>query len=221
MTTDSKRYPRTYHLPWSPGKGKDDKVLKDVSSFLNVPLIITEKCDGSNVCLENEACFARSHSGPPDHPSFAAFKSLHASIKHQIPPEIQIFGEWLYAKHSIHYTSLPSYFLMFAIRSVKHNMWLSWSQVKDWAKRLGLKTVPELAQVIVSNEQDLKKLVLNISQQPSCFGSEREGVVVRYVDGFLDSEFSTRVIKIVRANHVTTSNHWKHQEIIKNGLKEK
>ncbi len=43
------KYPRTYHLPWSPGKASDDKVLQSTADFIGTPLIITEKLDGENM----------------------------------------------------------------------------------------------------------------------------------------------------------------------------
>jgi hypothetical protein len=79
------KYPRTPHLPWSPGGTADDKMLRQVDPLLYQPLIATEKADGSNVCLEHEGCFARSHGAKPNHPSFDQLKALHASVKHLIP----------------------------------------------------------------------------------------------------------------------------------------
>jgi hypothetical protein len=43
----SPKYPRTPHLPWSPGGTSDDRRLTDVSSLLNVGLVITENERGS------------------------------------------------------------------------------------------------------------------------------------------------------------------------------
>jgi hypothetical protein len=55
--------------------------------------------------------------------------------------------------------------------------------------------------------------------QPSVCGGIREGVVVRVADLFDDTDFPSCVMKSVRANHVNTDTHWKHQKIIKNKLK--
>ena len=37
------KYPRTYHLPFSPGFTSDDKVLKDDSQFYGKRVVVTEK----------------------------------------------------------------------------------------------------------------------------------------------------------------------------------
>ena len=125
---ESPKYNRTYHLPWSPGGTSDDKIAKDLSIIFSNDIVITEKMDGSNTSLEIGGCFARTHSGPPNHPSFDPLKALHASIKHQIPEGVQLFGEWLYAKHSIHmndsliilcFLMLEHYLIMFGTHGKK------------------------------------------------------------------------------------------------------
>ena len=45
------KYPRTYHLPFSPGFTSDDKVLKDDSYFRGKEIVVTEKMDGENVSI--------------------------------------------------------------------------------------------------------------------------------------------------------------------------
>lgn len=213
-----KKYNRTYHFPWSSGTS-DDKIAKSIDSLLNRPIVLTEKCDGSNVCLEAESCFARSHSGPPTHESFDLFKAFHASIKHLIPKGLQIFGENLYALHSIPYDALPNYLIIFNVRDSNTNTWLSWEEVEMWAEELGVPTAPILFKGKVPTSEELKKLILSFMAKQSCYSAhEREGVVGRVADSFDDSDFSKSVLKCVRPNHVQTSDHWKAQEIVKNTL---
>ena len=47
---DYVKYPRTYHLPFSPGTTKDDRVLKDCSNFFGKEVVVLTKMDGEN-CL--------------------------------------------------------------------------------------------------------------------------------------------------------------------------
>lgn len=218
------KYPRTYHLPWSPGVSSDDKVIDTVDYLLNVPLVITEKLDGGCCSMSNKDIFARTHSGPPTHPSFNIGKAIHASIKDQLIDGLDYFGEYCYAKHSIHYSELPGWFLLFGIRmnsfeNPKVGLWKSWTAVKSEAKRLGLPTVPELERIQVSSAKELQKEVEKHMRLPSVYGGVREGVVVRRVEGFSDNSFDKAIAKLVRANHVTTSKHWKSEQIIPNKLK--
>jgi hypothetical protein len=139
-------------------------------------------------------------------------KSLHAQIAHDIPEGWRICGENVYAKHSIEYNELDSYFYVFSIWNEK-NECLSWDEMTEWCSLLGLNVVPVLFRGKF-NRDALKALSQNIDT------SKQEGFVVRPTRSFSYSEFKKVVCKWVRKNHVTTSNHWRHQQIIPNQLKE-
>jgi hypothetical protein len=216
----SPKYPRLFHLPWSPGGTKDDRRLASVDSLLNQAVVLSEKMDGSNVCLEAQNVFARSHEGSPRHSSFDALKAIHSGIKHLIPEGVQVFGEWCYAKHSIAYDKLPSYLLVFGVRylpplsthplvkEMAGNDWLQWDEVQAWAAELGVSTVPELDHGRFATEKQLRKHVEALCALPSACGVEREGVVVRLARSFSNEEFETALGKWVRAGHVKTDIHW-------------
>jgi hypothetical protein len=218
---ESPKYNRTFHFPFSPGATNDDKIAASMDSLIGVPIVLTEKMDGSNTSLETKGCFARTHSGAPTHPSFDGLKALHAEVGFQMPSEMQFFGEWCFAKHSISYDALPGYFLLFGVRELDANVpfWYSWEEVEFWGEFFGLPTVPVLFKGTVSSEKELKELVESLMIQPSACGGIREGVVARVQREFKDDEFSTCILKCVRANHVQTSEHWKDQEIIRNKLR--
>lgn len=214
------KYPRTYHLPFSPGASNDDKVLKSIDHLLCEPLVVTEKLDGSNVCMSKEGCFARSHSGPPSHPSFDAFKALYASVKYLIPENIYLYGEWCFAKHSIFYNKLLSYLFLFGVKNVTTNVWLSWLEVNDWAKLIRIPTVPIINENITfTTIKDLETFVTEETKKTSACGLTLEGIVLRKRKEIADKDFSQMVTKWVRKEHVKTSTHWKHQEMIRNRLR--
>lgn len=217
----SPKYNRTFHFPFSPGATNDDKIATTMDSLIGVPIVLTEKMDGSNTSLENKGCFARTHAGAPTHKSFDSLKALHGDIGFQIPEDMQLFGEWCFARHSIAYDALPGYFMMFGIRELDSTepFWYAWEEVEFWAEFFELPTVPVLFKGTVQYEYQLKELVESFMNQPSACGGIREGVVARVQREFKDDEFSTCIMKCVRANHVQTSEHWKDQEIIKNKLK--
>jgi hypothetical protein len=218
---DSPKYLRTPHLMWSPGRGSDDKVATSVDRLLNAPIVITEKLDGGNTSFEASGCFARTHAGAPTHPSFDLLKAFHSQIKYKIPTGIQLFGENCYALHSIAYNELPGYFLLFNVRDLNYQpaRWLDWSEVELWSQEIGVPTVPVLFRGTVSSENELQELTEDLAAQPSACGGKREGVVVRIESNFTDLDFSNCIMKSVRKGHVQTSEHWSHQEIIKNKLK--
>lgn len=216
----SPKYNRTPHFPWSKGCTNDDKIAEDISLLINNQIIITEKMDGSNTSLEADGCFARTHAGPPTHLSFDGLKALHATIKYKIPANIQLFGEWCYALHSIAYETLPAYFLMFGIREISGEapFWYSWEEMQEWAAELEVPTVPLLWEGTVSSEKELRTLTTGLTLQSSCFGPTREGLVIRVRDVIDDDCFSKSVMKWVRKDHVQTTEHWKNQEIVRNKL---
>ena len=101
------KYPRTFHLPWSPGVNRDDQILVGVDYFRGQQVIVTEKLDGENTSMYSDHFHARSLDSR-HHPSRAWVKTLHGGIKHEIPSGWRICGENLYARHSIHYRGLPT-----------------------------------------------------------------------------------------------------------------
>ena len=216
---NSAKYNRTLHLPFSLGATSDDKIASDVAPLLNKNIVITEKMDGSNTSLETDGCFARSHSGPPNHPSFDGLKALHAKVKSEIPSNIQIFGEWCFAEHSIKYEELPGYFMLFNVRDTEKKIWESWSMVELWASVIDCPTVPVLWRGVLRSEKEMQNLSDSLMNQKSKCGGDLEGFVIRNAEEFSDDSFSDNVMKMVRANHVTTDQHWKEKQIVRNKLK--
>ncbi len=187
--------------------------MADVSSLLSIPLVITEKCDGSNLTYTRTAVFSRSHSGPPGHPSFDLAKATHARIAHELSLGLSLFCEYCYAVHSITYGALPDYSLVFGARDDREGRWWEWDMVVAQAADLGLPTVPELYRGQVETARELEELTLSLAAQPSVFGGPREGVVVRHAGEFRDADFQRSLAKWVRSDHVTTDEHWMHQSI--------
>jgi len=46
------KYPRTPHLPWSPGRDNGDKILLGIEHFKNKELVGSVKMDGENGHLD-------------------------------------------------------------------------------------------------------------------------------------------------------------------------
>jgi len=128
------RFPRTRHII-AVGKGsalsRDDLLLDktDAAPFFGknaVWVSAEEKVDGANLglsVLKDGRIVAQNRSHYVNSQSHSQFKSLDAWIStHQ--SQLQeilrykkniLFGEWVYAKHSLHYTALPGYFIAFDI----------------------------------------------------------------------------------------------------------
>ena len=216
--TEVAKFPRIPHLPWSPGDAREDKKLDDVSGFLGVEVVVTEKMDGSNVCLTPNTVFARSHSGPPVHPSFDWLKAWHASMKGAIPEYLSVFCEYTYAVHSIEYEAVPSYLWVIAVRDERRGYWLDWHSTRWMADtKLGLPTVPVIGYGPFQREDELHGYTNFVAAQPGFFGA-REGVVIRRMAVILENGFNYQVAKWVREGHVTSEEHWMNQPIRKQKL---
>lgn len=206
------KYPRTYHLPYSPGSTKDDKKLQGdwFTYFDGKEIVITEKLDGENTAMTEFDVYARSHGAPTRSPwSINLWNpngGLFWEIKQYIGRDETIYGENLYGEHSIHYDKLKSYWHMFAVNNGVN--WYSWDDVETMAKIMNVPTAPVLWRGVVTSENELKTLVDYYVIQPSVYGPTREGVVIRVADEFPIDDFSHKVCKWVRPNHVQTDEHW-------------
>ena len=139
-----KKYGRTLHAQISLGATKDDKTMPGgyVKAFAQMEgLILTEKLDGQNNCFNKNGVFARSHSAPTEHPWDKPLIDRWKLIRNDLG-NLEIFGENMYAVHSITYKKLESYFYVFAAR--ESDQWLSWDEVKFYAEMLDFPTVPEI-----------------------------------------------------------------------------
>lgn len=205
------KYPKTMHLPWSPNLQNDDRRIESLEFLEGKRVVVSEKMDGENTSMYKDYIHARSPSPLTPHASRNRIKQLHDSIKHEIPDTYRLCGENLYAKHSIHYTSLPGYFLIFGIWD--GDMCLSWPETELWAELLGLPTVPILWNGIFNNDTFEREIGALVPVQS-------EGYVVRIEDSFHLSEFGKVTAKYVRKNHVQTSKHWMTQPVVPNLLNE-
>ncbi len=202
------RYPRTHHLPWS-NPTKDDRISESLSAFEGQEVVVTVKMDGENTTLYRDYIHARSLDFLTG-AGRSMVKSLHARIAHEIPEGWRLCGENLYAQHSIHYTGLPDYFLLFSVWNDR-NECLAWDETEEWAALLGLKTVPVLYQGRWN-----EKLVRDV-YQPEHDGSPMEGYVVRVARRFSYGEFRRVIGKYVKPNFVAGRHNY-HRQFIANEL---
>lgn len=206
--TKKVKYPRTYHLPDSPGVSSDDKIISSFDKLVGKEIVVTLKMDGENTTIYNDAVHARSLDSAA-HPSRTWIRQFQGQIGHSIPEGTRICGENLFAKHSIHYLELPSYFMAFSVWT-DAKCW-SWDETEIFCQERGIEMVP----VIYRGVFDLKK----IYEAFEPYKSQHEGFVVRLTEAFTLDDFSTSCAKWVRKGHVGTSSHWMHQEVVKNKLK--
>ncbi|RPE41483.1 putative kinase [Streptomyces sp. Ag109_O5-1] len=200
-------YPRTRHLPWSPGATPDDLRVTDLSGLRGREVVVTEKLDGENTTLYADGLHARSLDSA-HHPSRTWVKALQARISHAVPEGWRVCGENMFARHSIAYDDLESYFYGFSVWDGEGRC-LDWDRTVVFLRGLGV-PVPRVLWRGVFDERAVRALRLDPGRQ--------EGYVVRVADGFAAQEFGERVAKWVRPGHVQTDTHWMHTAVVENKL---
>jgi len=187
-------------LPNSKGLSKDDKRLKSINHLIGREVIYTEKLDGENTSLLTSHIHARSEESQ-HHASQGWVKNFHAKIAWIISEDIQIVGENMYAKHSIYYDRLTTFFYGFTAINLKQQCFLSVNATMELFNTLSIKYVPVLYRGVF--DPTFK------TPNKSSFGDKIEGYVVRVVDEFPVCESHLNLAKWVRKDHVTTSHNWR------------
>ena len=248
------KYPRTRHLEGSRlqiGDKADDKPLAELKGS---PLVVEEKLDGANSGISFNSSGAlqlqsRGHylQGGGRERHFALLKTWAATHAHRLLPVLQdryvMYGEWLYAKHTVFYDALSHYFFEFDVYDRQTANFLSTSARRTLLEGLPIMPVPVLKTAEIQSQKELLSLV-----QPSLYKSpdwrvalvetaqanslDAEEVSQKTEDSdlaeglYLKQESGDRVLdrfKFVRGDFLQaildSDDHWHSRPILPNQLK--
>jgi hypothetical protein len=209
---------------------------RDSAGFIaDVSLIAEEKLDGTNVGIhftENGRMVlqCRGHEITEGmHPQYDLFKQWTAVkrpvLEAMLTERFILFGEWLYAKHSVYYRALPHYFFEFDLYDKEASCFLSLERRLTMLSGTGIHTVPVVHQGAAKHEQLLA--LIGDSAFDSAFDNPLTGAVDSRMEGlYLRTEAEGRVTgraKMVRpefVERVKLSEHWQHQQMVPNQLAE-
>lgn len=209
------RYPHTPHLSWlGSGAPRSDKVLSplEVQQALGQALILEEKLDGANlgISLDGQGNIQVQNRGSILQKPFSGQFSRVASwldnsrsgIEKVLTDDLILFGEWCAATHSLRYSALPDWFLLFDVYSRKANAFWSTSRRNNLAYAAGLKHVP----LIGRGKFSLGDLTEILRCENSRFGDgPMEGLILRSENEY----FCTFKAKLVRAEFIQSiDEHW-------------
>jgi len=148
------KYPRTRHIEGSRlqyGDSADDQSFAELKGRR---LVVEEKVDGANcaVSFKNGKLHLQSRghylTGGGRERHFALLKSwaaCHADAFHAVLGERYImYGEWLYAKHTVFYDALPHYFMEFDVLDQETGVYLSTKRRQKLLQGLPIMPVPVL-----------------------------------------------------------------------------
>ena len=219
------KFPRTPHLHGS-GATRDDRVLsaEETRRVLSLPLRVDEKVDGANLGIHFEAgedapsVQNRGHVlGRGEHAQYAPLwgwlTERQDRLRKHLGHKYVLYGEWLYARHSVRYERLPSYFLAFDLLDKSTGKFLDRETLRRVCDRCDVDVVYSAAVDHVFRTVQAVASAVGISRFSH---SERaEGLYLRHEEaGFLVGRY-----KWVRPNFTAgITEHWATRPIEKNGL---
>lgn len=206
MTSSSPRvpdlfkFPRTKHLFDAGGKAvsRDDLLMDSDEAGVfysvrgrQVVVAVEEKVDGANIGISisqsDNRLWVQNRSHYVDSRTHKQFSGLDqwleqhsAGLFEAIEPGRHVlFGEWLFAKHSIHYTRLPGYFLAFDIYDKESGRFYS---RRERNKRLGGSSIPVVRLVAECPVQGKQHILQLLDSQSAYYDGPCEGIYLRIDD---------------------------------------
>ena len=248
------KYPRTPHIEGSRQQpGDEDLDSVPFSLIANEYVVIEEKVDGANAAISFDCqgqllLQSRGHylTGGPRERHFNLFKqwahSHYAKLWDALGDRYILYGEWLYAKHTVFYDRLPHYFLAYDLLDRSSGQFLSTAARRELLKGLAIASVPVLFEGKLQSHQQLISLLqqshfigsghmdrlcelclaqgLNpdLAMQQTNQSSLMEGLYIKVET----PELTIDRYKYVRADFLTTilqsESHWLSRPIIPNQL---
>lgn len=248
------KYPRTQHIEGSRLQAGDEDLSQlPFEDFLNCRLVIEEKIDGANSAVSfdpngNLLLQSRGHylTGGYREKHYNLFKQwagIHKdALFDALSARYVMYGEWMYAKHSIYYDALPHYFMEFDILDRETDRFLDTASRREILKGLPVCSVPVLAEGVFKKKEDVLKYLSdsrfitgnhlqNLRAAAEKCGQDAEKIL-RETDSamtmeglYLKIEENGEVVKrakFVRASFLQTveqsGSHWLERPIIPNGI---
>ncbi len=248
------KYPRTPHLEGSrlqPG----DEDLSQVSfeELTGRHLVIEEKIDGANTAvsfdtdgtllLQSRGHYLMGGYREKHYNPFKQWASVHiGSLRQALGSRYIMYGEWMYAKHSIYYDALPHYFMEFDIFDRETGRFLDTPSRRMITRVLPVCSVPVLAEGAWHSVKDVLRYLgdsryitgqhlTHLRETAERMGLDADRILretdpSRMMEGLYikleeDGEVVRRV-KYVRAGFLQTveqsRSHWLERPIVPNGL---
>ncbi|MBL7260027.1 RNA ligase family protein [Paractinoplanes lichenicola] len=248
------KYPRTPHLAGSRLQaGDEDLSQTPFAELAGRHLVVEEKLDGANSAISFTAggelrLQSRGHylSGGPRERQFAPLKSWANLVAPILRPilgaRFVLYGEWLYAKHTVFYDALPHYFCEFDILDretgafldtpVRHALLEGTPVVSVPVLRTGkFATLGELTTLVAPSTVRTETWRESLRAAATRAGTDPDRTVAETDSGddmeglYIKDEADGRVVaryKWVRAGFtqaiLDSGSHWADRPIVPNGL---
>jgi hypothetical protein len=250
------KYPRTGHLEGSRLQaGDEDLQSTPFAALAGRFLVVEEKMDGANAGLRFDAegrlwLQSRGHflTGGSREKHFNLFKQwahAHAAaLRPVLDSRYVLYGEWLYAKHTIFYDQLPHYFLEFDILDTETGIFLATDRRRALLEGAPIVSVPVLRSGTFEKPAELLELLgHSLNKGPAWRERLLETCTARGLDGdhiwketdrsdlmeglYVKVEEAGRVVeryKFVRSSFLSSvldsGSHWLQRPIVPNRLRD-
>jgi hypothetical protein len=153
--------------------------------------VVEEKCDGANTAIsfgEDGQLLLQSRG----HYLTGGYRERHYNLLKQwanvhkdalyavLGKRYIMYGEWMYAKHTVYYDRLPHYFLEFDVLERENEIFLDTHKRRQLLKPLPVVSVPVLAEGIFTSQEEMLKLL-----GKSCYMSDDHIAHLRHVSAQL------------------------------------
>lgn len=162
-----KKYPRTPHLVGSRLQpGDEDLSQIPFSAIKGKHLVVEEKIDGANTAVSfgGDGELLLQSRG---HYLTGGYRERHYNLMKQwanvhkdafyavLGTRYIMYGEWMYAKHTVFYDRLPHYFLEFDVFDREKKIFLDTYSRRELLRDLPVASVPVLAEGKFQSREDL------------------------------------------------------------------
>ena len=252
--TRIRKYPRTPHLEGSRLQpGDEDLSQVPFDAIRGRHLVIEEKCDGANTAVSfGPGCELLLQSR--GHYLTGGYRERHYNLMKQwagarrdalyalLGARYIMYGEWMYAKHTVYYDRLPHYFLEFDILDRETGVFLDTPTRRAMLRGAPVASVPVLAEGSFRTREQVLALLgpsayvsgnlrqslaetaekLGLDPEKACAGTDLSGMMEGlYIKVEEDGRVADRV-KYVRAQFVqcmdAPETRWIDRPIIPNRL---
>lgn len=251
------KYPRTQHIEGSRIQQGDEDLNKvPFAQIEGKFVVLEEKVDGANCGISFDSSGklylqSRGHflNGGYQERQFDLFKTwagcFQAPFYEILGSRYILYGEWLYAKHTVYYDALTHYFMEFDIFDKTKKMFLSTAKRRELLKKANfIVSVRVLYEGVIDSQESLisylgrsafqslqwqKRLEqycrqtgqnYELVQKQTDSSSYMEGIYIKVEEG----DYVIDRLKYVRASFLNTivdsQTHWNSRPIIPNQLKE-
>lgn len=167
------KYPRTPHVEGSRLQpGDEDLSQIPFADIAGKHLVIEEKVDGANsaisfddqgrLLLQSRGHYLNGGYREKHYNLFKQWAGIHRdALWNVLGCRYIMYGEWLYAKHTVYYDALPHYFLEFDILDRQTGAFLDTPSRQKFTRRLPVASVPVLAEGSFSRKEDILKYLGN------------------------------------------------------------